>query len=103
MLVLRACLQQSNDEAILADLGSGATTVADIIPELRDRLKLSKGKQSADSTAARYQLFDSVTRFLLNTARRKPLIILFDNPTLPTVLRWLCWNTFANRSWVTRY
>ena len=45
----------------------------------RDRLKLSKGKQSADSTAARYQLFDSVTRFLLNTARRKPLIILFDN------------------------
>jgi len=45
----------------------------------RDRLKLSKGKQSADSTAARYQLLDSVTRFLLNTARRKPLIILFDN------------------------
>ena len=79
MLALRACLQQCDDESLLADLGSGAAAVATIIPELRDRLDLPPVQPPSDSTAARYQLFDSVTRFLLNAAKRKPLVILFDN------------------------
>lgn len=79
MLALRACLQQCDNDQLSADLGSGASTVAHIIPELRDRLDLPPGQALVDSAAARYQLFDSVTRFLLNVARRGPLVILLDN------------------------
>jgi predicted ATPase len=79
LLALRAYLQQCDDESLFADLGSGAGAVADIIPELRDRLELSPSSPPSDSTAARYQLFDSVTCFLLNAAKREPIVILFDN------------------------
>ena len=52
---------------------------ADIIPELRDRLELSMSSCPSDSSTARYQLFDSETCFLLNAAKREPLVILYDN------------------------
>ena len=79
MLALRAYLQRCDDEALCADLGSGAATVANILPGLRERLGLPVSQAPPDRTAARYQLFDSVTLFLLNAAKRKPLVILFDN------------------------
>ena len=41
LLGLRGYLQQVDDDTLRADLGSGATFVADILPELRDRLALA--------------------------------------------------------------
>jgi DNA-binding CsgD family transcriptional regulator/tetratricopeptide (TPR) repeat protein len=79
LLALRSCVQQSDDESLLADLGSGAADVADIVPELRERIALDHSRTASGSVAARYQLFDSVTRFLHRTAARQPLVLLFDN------------------------
>jgi DNA-binding CsgD family transcriptional regulator len=79
MLLLRAALQNYTDEELLEDVGSGAVDLADIVPELRDRLRLQQNRPLSGSTAARYQLFDAVTRFLLAAARRRPLVLLFDN------------------------
>lgn len=78
-LVLRECVQGLHPDDLQADLGIGAGDIASIVPELRDRLGLKARFASSDSDAARFQLFDSVTRFLLNVARRKPLLLLFDN------------------------
>jgi DNA-binding NarL/FixJ family response regulator/CTP:molybdopterin cytidylyltransferase MocA len=79
LLVLRDCLAREDLEVIREDLGSGAADVADLVPELRDRLGLPASRPSTDSAAARYQLFDAITRFLLAYARRRPLVLLFDN------------------------
>jgi DNA-binding NarL/FixJ family response regulator len=79
LLVLRDCLAREDLEVIREDLGSGAADVADLVPELRDRLGLPASRPSADSAAARFQLFDAVSRFLLAYARRRPLVLLFDN------------------------
>jgi DNA-binding CsgD family transcriptional regulator/tetratricopeptide (TPR) repeat protein len=79
LLALRGYVQQAEDESLVADLGSGAAAVADILPELRDRLRLPASRPPQESDSARFQLFDSVTRFLLAVARRKPLVVLFDN------------------------
>ena len=79
LLALRSGLQQIDDAMLRADLGSGASDVADIVLELRDRLGVPSSRPSADAAAARFQLFDSITRFLLALARRQPLVLLFDN------------------------
>ena len=72
-----------DDPAVLAStLGSGVTDVADIVPELRDRLGLPAVARTAEAGAARFQLFDSVSRFLLASARRQPIVLLLDNAHL---------------------
>ncbi len=95
LLALRSCIQQCDDEALIADLGSGAEDVADVVPELRERLQLETTRTATDSAAARFQLYDSVTRFLLRIAARQPLILLFDNlhsadRSSLTMLEYLC-------------
>lgn len=79
MLALRSCIQQSSADTLPVDLGSGASDIATIVPELRETLEFESHKPALESQIARYQLFDSVTRFLLRVAERKPLILLFDN------------------------
>lgn len=79
LLALRGYVQQADDESLAADLGSGAQAVADILPELRERLRLPASQPPKQTDAARFQLYDSVTRFMLALARRKPLVLLFDN------------------------
>ena len=80
LLALRGYLQQVDDDTLRSELGSGATFVADILPELRDRLALAPSHQATESEgAARFQLYDSVSRLLLAVAKRQPLMLLFDN------------------------
>lgn len=78
-LALRGLVQQCTDATLASDLGAGAATVAHIIPELADRLDLAAEPELPDSASAHNQLSDSVTRFLVNVAGHKPLVLLFDN------------------------
>ena len=56
-----------------------ATDVATVVPELRQRLSLGPVQPAPESATARYQFYDSVSRFLLNAAARHPIVMLFDN------------------------
>jgi DNA-binding CsgD family transcriptional regulator len=79
VLVLRACLQQEGNHALLREPDPIASDLVDILPELRNP-QASRPRQSVTGpSAARYQLFDSVTRFLLSVAKRQPIVILLDN------------------------
>lgn len=78
-LALRSGIQQADSDSLADDLGAGAADVAEIVPELRDRLGLDLRAGSSDAPAARYQLYDSVARFLLRAAARVPHVLLFDN------------------------
>jgi len=78
-LALRSCVQQSTKSELAADAGSAAPIIATIAPEITDFLDVKPHHDYSDSPAARFQLFDAITRFLLRAAARQPLILMFDN------------------------
>jgi class 3 adenylate cyclase len=60
-------------------LGAGGARVADLVPELRERLPgLPPSPQSSDDDA-RFQLFDTIARFLTRISRSQPLLLLLDD------------------------
>ena len=78
-MALRSYLHQANSDQLIADAGSGASEIATIVPELADALDVEPKHDESGSPAARFQLFDSVARFLQRASGRSPLLLLFDN------------------------
>lgn len=78
-LALRSCVQQTQKSELATDSGSAAPIIATVVPELADFLDVKPQPDDSDSPAARFQLFDSITRFLLRAAARQPLLLMFDN------------------------
>ena len=77
--VLRMLLRGMEDEALRPLLGAGVADVAQIVPELRDRLLDVPESQTADSESARFQLFDSAATFLRRAADQTPIVIMIDD------------------------
>ena len=88
--VVRALAAERSDEQLAADLGAGARWVAQIAPELRDRLGLPEaGEAAAESDQARFALFDAVAMFLRRVAADAPVVVLLDDlhtADLPSLL-----------------
>jgi DNA-binding SARP family transcriptional activator/tetratricopeptide (TPR) repeat protein len=77
--LLRACLRTTEPATLLADLGPGAEQLAELLPELRERLPRPARSSVGDPEAARFRMFDAVARFVRATAQRRPLVLLFDD------------------------
>ena len=60
-------------------MGHGAATIAEIIPELRDKLTDLETPQALDPDQARFHLCDSITSFLRNASRNQPLMLVLDD------------------------
>src|SRR3954471_7730874 len=88
--VLRALAAERSDERLAADLGAGARWVAQIAPEIRERLGLPDGGEAAaESDQARFALFDAVAIFLRRVAADAPVVVLLDDlhtADLPSLL-----------------
>jgi tetratricopeptide (TPR) repeat protein len=76
---LRMLLRGLDDEALRQLLGTGGVDVAQIVPELRDRLPELPESKAADSESARFQLFDSAATFLRRAADAGPMVIMIDD------------------------
>ncbi|MDQ3898639.1 MAG: AAA family ATPase [Actinomycetota bacterium] len=77
--ILRACLDQL-DDAVLADLGSSASDVAQLIPDVRTRVPGLAVTPTSDSPDARLRLFESVATFLGAAARSATgLVVVVDD------------------------
>jgi tetratricopeptide (TPR) repeat protein len=86
--IVRAVAADRKDDELRAELGAGARWVAQLAPELRDRLDLPEAGD-LESEQARFALFDAVTVFLRNAAAREPLVVLLDDlhtADLPSLL-----------------
>src|SRR4051812_18463228 len=86
--VVRAVAADRDEDELRADLGAGARWVAQLAPELRDRLDLPE-PGDLESEQARFALFDAITVFLRNAALREPLLVLLDDlhtADLPSLL-----------------
>jgi class 3 adenylate cyclase len=75
---IRSYARESDPVALAWQLGAGAAEVAQLIPEVAEKLDIEPANGS-DSEEARFRLFDSVTSLLLAAARDRPLVVVLDD------------------------
>ena len=75
---MRSYVLAREPDDLRSDLGSGASHVARIVSEVRDRLRVEPSEPT-DPEQDRYLLMQSVTSFLRNAANVQPLVILLED------------------------
>ena len=68
-------LARSDAEAVRQTIGSAAVDVAQLLPEIRRPFADLPAPPNVDADSARFQLFDSITSFLLHAAACEPLVV----------------------------
>lgn len=77
--VIRACIADVSPTVLTAQLGQAAADVAQVAPELCERLPGLVPTPPSPSADARARLFDSLTGYLRAAARDAPLLIALDD------------------------
>jgi eukaryotic-like serine/threonine-protein kinase len=75
---IRSYARDADPVALAWQLGGGAAEVAQLIPEVAEKLDIEPAK-GTDSEEARFRLFDSVTSLMLAAARDRPIVIVLDD------------------------
>jgi tetratricopeptide (TPR) repeat protein len=75
---LRSYVLTRDTKDLRKELGTGASDVARIVSEIRERLKI-KLKPPGDPEEARYRLMQAVTGFLSNAATVRPLMVVLED------------------------
>ncbi|MFQ6029160.1 MAG: AAA family ATPase [Dehalococcoidia bacterium] len=76
---IRSYVQQRCPEQLRSEMGSGAVSIAEIIPEVKGKLPELKPAPVLEPEQARFRMFDSITTFLNNAARSQPLMLVLDD------------------------
>ncbi|MFQ6025975.1 MAG: AAA family ATPase [Dehalococcoidia bacterium] len=79
VLPIRSYVRQTNPEQWRSQMGPGATDIAEMVPELRDKLPGLEIPPALDPDSARFRLFDSIATFLKNAAQSQPLMLVLDD------------------------
>ena len=78
--IIRGALRAGDPEALLRDVGTGASDIADIVPEIRDIAPhLEPPVQLGDAAQARFRMFESIRQFLISLSRRQPALVVLDD------------------------
>ena len=75
---MRSYVLERDADGLRSDLGSGASEVARIVSEVRERLDVDPS-DPGDPEQDRYRLMQSVTSFLTNAATVQPLVIVLED------------------------
>src|SRR3954449_12281246 len=87
--VIRALAAERDDARLAKDLGAGARWVAQLAPEIGERVGAAAAGDASESEQARFALFDAVAVFLRRVAGDAPLVVLLDDlhtADLPSLL-----------------
>jgi class 3 adenylate cyclase/ATP/maltotriose-dependent transcriptional regulator MalT len=77
---IRSYCRDRDGEMLRAEMGAGIADIADIVPEVRQRLPDVPATARLDDPAqARFRLFDSIASFLRNICHRQPVVLIFDD------------------------
>ena len=77
--ILRDYFAGRDDVELRAMLGAVAADVAQLVPELRDRLPDLPLPPTLESTAARFRLFEGIAGVLRRAATHRPLLLILDD------------------------
>ncbi len=75
---IRTYVREADPIALAWQAGGGAADVAQLVPELAERMTVPEVPE-LDGEEARFRLFDSVTSFLTAASRDRPLVIVLDD------------------------
>ncbi len=76
---LRSYIEERTPEQLLIEMGPGASDIAEVLPELREKLPDLEPPPVLEPEQARFRLFDSITTFLKNAAQQQPLMLVLDD------------------------
>jgi class 3 adenylate cyclase/tetratricopeptide (TPR) repeat protein len=77
--VVRSYAHERDPDDLRSELGSGASAIAQVVPEVAARVVGLAAPPVLDPEQARFRLFDSITAFLKNAAQRQPLLLVLDD------------------------
>jgi class 3 adenylate cyclase/DNA-binding CsgD family transcriptional regulator len=77
--VIRSYAQGHDPETLAPQLGPGAPDIVALVPELAEQLAPMPLAPSLEGEAARFRLFDSLTRFLKSAAADRPLLLILED------------------------
>jgi predicted ATPase len=77
--VTRARIREIEAGQLRQDMGTGAANVAEIVPEVRAKLPSLANLTDLNPEQARFQLFDAMTSFLVNTSQSQPLVLALED------------------------
>jgi eukaryotic-like serine/threonine-protein kinase len=76
---LRACIRETEPEALRALLGTGAPELAQLLPELRELFPELPEPPALESEGARFRMFETVSSYLASAAQPRPLVLVLDD------------------------
>jgi eukaryotic-like serine/threonine-protein kinase len=76
---LRAYVVDRPRDEVQAELGSYASDIAKIVPEVRELVPDAPPAPELEPEQERFRLFDSVSSFLMNASRSSPLLIVLED------------------------
>ena len=76
---LRSCVRDRDPDLLRRQLGSGASELAQLLPELRELFPDLPVAVTSEPEAARFRLFDATASFLRNASDTQPLVFVLDD------------------------
>jgi tRNA A-37 threonylcarbamoyl transferase component Bud32/tetratricopeptide (TPR) repeat protein len=77
--IIRSWIQELAPDALMSAMGSGASDVGQIVPEVLQKLPGLPLPPALEPEQARFRLFDSITTFLKNVSHAQPVVIILDD------------------------
>ena len=76
---IREYIKTTDANQLRSEIEAGGPAIADIVPELRDRLPGLDQPSSVGPEQARFRLFDSLATFLKNSSQNRPMVFVMDD------------------------
>ena len=77
--LIRSYVRDSDPVALAWELGADAPYIAQLVPEVAQRLGNVEAAEPGTDEAARFRLFDAVSRFLISASASRPLMLVLDD------------------------
>ena len=72
-------MRDVDPEQLRSEMGAGTADIAEVVSDVREQLPGLQPAPQLEPEQARFRLFDSITAFLKNAGRRKPLVLVLDD------------------------
>lgn len=77
--IIRAYIDTRDTDELHRVLGAGAGDIAEIVPQLREKLPSLPVSVKLEPAEAKFRLCDSIMTFIKRAANNNPLVIILDN------------------------
>ena len=77
--IIRAYVQRIDADSLLTQMGGAAADIAEIAPEVRDKIPDLEPLPTLEPQQARFRLFDSITTFLKKVSQSQPLVLILED------------------------